>query len=81
MVPAVVAIAAWGEQSTTGLLILSQVVLSLQLPFAVYPLVRLTSDRRWMGPFANGLAVAALAWGLTIALISINLYLLVALVL
>jgi manganese transport protein len=81
MAPAVGAIAIWGEQSTTGLLILSQVVLSLQLPFAVYLLVRLTGDRRWMGAFANGPATAAVAWGLTISLIGLNLYLLVALML
>jgi manganese transport protein len=81
MLPAVLAIAIWGEQTTTGLLILSQVVLSLQLPFAVYPLVRLTSDRRWMGQLANGPLTAALAWALTAALIGLNLYLLVALVL
>ena len=81
MVPAVATIAIWGEESTTGLLILSQVVLSLQLPFAVYPLVRLTGDRRWMGSFANRRLTATLAWTLTVILIGINLYLPVALAL
>jgi manganese transport protein len=81
MVPAVLAIAIWGEQSTTGLLILSQVLLSLQLPFAVYPLVRMTGDRKLMGHFTNGPKTAGLAWTLTVALIGLNLYLLAALVL
>jgi manganese transport protein len=81
MVPAALAIAIWGEQSTTGLLILSQVVLSLQLPFAVYPLVRLTGDKRWMGNFTNRLATVLLAWVLTASLIGLNLYLLLALML
>lgn len=78
MVPAVLVIALWGESSTTGLLILSQVVLSLQLPFAVYPLVRITGDPRWMGGFANSPVVSFLAWGLTVGLVGINLYLLFA---
>jgi manganese transport protein len=56
------------------------VVLSLQLPFAVVPLVRLTGDRRWMGRFANGPVTSLAAWGLTITLIALNFYLLLALV-
>src|SRR5579883_380011 len=80
IVPAVLVIAVCGEASTTALLILSQVVLSLQLPFAVVPLVRLTGDRRWMGRFANGPVTSLAAWGLTITLIALNFYLLLALV-
>jgi manganese transport protein len=57
------------------------VILSLQLPFAVYPLIRLTGDYRWMGCFANGPVTAAVAWALTIILIGINVYLLIALML
>lgn len=53
-----------GEGAVGKLLVLSQVVLSLQLPFALWPLIRFTSDRRLMGPFANSLPVALLAWAL-----------------
>src|SRR5204863_1920527 len=49
IVPAVIVIALYGEKSTGTLLILSQVILSLQLPFAVFPLVRFTTDRAKMG--------------------------------
>ncbi len=53
IMPALIAIIFFGEQSTGGLLVSSQVVLSLQLPFAVIPLVIFTSDRRLMGEFVN----------------------------
>jgi len=72
MVPALVVVTTYGEAAATQLLILSQVVLSLQLPFAVYPLVRLTGSRRWMGKFANGPFTATIAWTLTIGLIALN---------
>ena len=53
-----------GEGAVGKLLVLSQVVLSLQLPFALWPLIRFTSDRRLMGPFANSRLVASIAWSL-----------------
>ena len=53
IVPAAITIYLAGEQGTYRLLILSQVILSLQLPFAVIPLIHFTSDRRRMGAFAN----------------------------
>jgi manganese transport protein len=81
MVPAILAVSIWGEDSVTRLLIFSQVVLSLQLPFAVYPLVRLTGNRAWMGSFVNGRLTAIVAWGLTVALIGLNGYLLLSLML
>lgn len=62
--PALAAIAILGEGALGNLLVLSQVVLSLQLPFAVVPLVMLTSDRGRMGPLANSRALSALAWTL-----------------
>jgi manganese transport protein len=80
MVPAILAVSVWGEGSVTQLLIFSQVVLSLQLPFAVHPLVRLTGDRKWMGRFANGRLTATVAWSLTVVLIGLNGYLLLSLV-
>lgn len=60
--PAAIAISMVGEKSTYSLLILSQVVLSLQLPFAVIPLIHFTSDRATMGEFANGRVVKTIAW-------------------
>ena len=58
---------AWlyGESGTAQMLILSQVVLSLQLPFAVVPLVRFTTDRKLMGELVAPRWVAVLAWVVT----------------
>ncbi len=61
LLPAVFVIVMYGEGEVYRLLILSQVVLSLQLPFAIIPLIRLTSDRERMGEFANRPWVVALA--------------------
>lgn len=72
IVPAVIVIGVMGEGQVTNLLILSQVVLSFQLPFAVVPLVMFTSDPRKMGEFANGRWVAALAWVVTAAIVALN---------
>jgi manganese transport protein len=72
MVPALFVVTAYGEAGATQLLILSQVILSLQLPFAVYPLVRLTSSRKCMGKFANGPFTAVVAWMMTAGLIGLN---------
>jgi manganese transport protein len=72
MAPALFAVTAYGEEGATRLLILSQVVLTLQLPFAVYPLVRLTNSTAWMGKFANKRLTAVVAWGLTALLIGLN---------
>ncbi len=62
IIPALICIALFGEGSTGKLLVFSQVVLSLQLPFAVFPLVMFTSDRRWMGEFVNPLWLKVVAW-------------------
>ena len=62
IVPAIIVIALYGERGTGPLLILSQVVLSLQLPFAVFPLVMFTSDRHKMGEFAAPRWMKVLAW-------------------
>ncbi|WP_321474845.1 Nramp family divalent metal transporter [uncultured Paludibaculum sp.] len=75
VIPAVITIAVTGEQGAYKLLILSQVVLSLQLPFAVIPLIRFTSDRRQMGNFTSPNWVKALAWTCTAIIISLNLWL------
>ncbi len=77
IVPALVVILVYGERGTGPLLILSQVILSLQLPFAVFPLVRFTSDRRRMGSLVAPWWVAALAWPAAVAIAGLNVWLLV----
>ncbi|TIU43430.1 MAG: divalent metal cation transporter, partial [Mesorhizobium sp.] len=62
IVPVVVVTALYGEKGTAELLVFSQVVLSMQLPFAVIPLVQFVSDRKKMGSFAIPRGLAALAW-------------------
>ncbi len=62
-----------GEKSTYQLLILSQVILSMQLPFAVIPLIHFTSDRQRMGSFANALWVRILAWLTAVVIIALNI--------
>ena len=62
LVPALAGVLTWGEHSVGRLLVLSQVVLSLQLPFAMYPLIRLTSRRDVMGVFANSRLTAGISW-------------------
>ncbi len=76
IVPAVVVIAIYGEQGTGPLLILSQVVLSLQLPFAVFPLVMFTSDKAKMGRFVSPLWLRALAWTVSLIIAVLNVWLL-----
>ncbi len=70
IVPAIIVTAFWGEHGIGNLLLLSQVVLSMQLSFAVGPLVIFTSDRRKMGEFANAAWLKTLAW-ITAGLIAV----------
>jgi manganese transport protein len=74
--PALVTIIIWGEDSTTNLLILSQVILSLQLSFAVVPLVLFTSDKRLMKEFVNPLWLTYLARSISVVIIGLNSWLL-----
>jgi manganese transport protein len=76
IVPALIAIVFFGERSTGQLLVLSQVILSLQLSFAVVPLVMFTSDRRLMGEFVNPTWLKVLAWSVAVIIGSLNLWLL-----
>ena len=76
IVPAIIVIVLYGERGTGPLLILSQVVLSLQLPFAVFPLVMFTSDRRKMGRFVAPLWVKMLAWPVAVVIAALNAWLL-----
>jgi manganese transport protein len=77
IVPAALVAIFYGESGTAKLLILSQVILSLQLSFAVFPLVMFTSDRLKMGQFANAIWVKVLAWTVAIVIASLNAWLLV----
>jgi manganese transport protein len=77
IVPAVITITLFGEASSYKLLILSQVILSLQLPFAIVPLVHFTSDRAKMGEFASKAWVKVLAWITAAVVIALNIRLLV----
>jgi len=74
--PALIVVILYGERGTNSLLILSQVILSMQLPFAVVPLVIFTSDRRLMGTFVNPRWLSSLAWLTTAAIIVLNVWLL-----
>ncbi|MCX7894406.1 MAG: Nramp family divalent metal transporter [Thermoanaerobaculum sp.] len=77
LVPALLVIGIMGEKAIGDLLVLSQVVLSLQVPFAVIPLVHLVSDARWLGPFTAGPWLRRGAWlvaGLITALNVILVY-------
>jgi len=72
IIPAALVIGISGEGKLTSLLILSQVVLSFQLPFAVIPLVQFTSDRRRMGEFANSWLTNVTAWVVAAAILVFN---------
>ena len=76
IVPVVVVTAIYGESGTGQLLIFSQVILSMQLPFAVIPLVRFVCDRQKMGQFAVPRSVAILAWVVAAIILTLNIKLL-----
>lgn len=75
LVPAGIGVAWLGEGSVGRILVFSQVVLSLQLPFALVPLVRFTDRRDIMGPFANARWVSAVAWMLVALITAANVWL------
>jgi manganese transport protein len=77
IVPAIIVTAIYGEHGTASLLVLSQVVLSLQLSFAVVPLVQFTSSRSKMGEFVNKPWLISLAWFATVLIVVLNGWLLV----
>jgi manganese transport protein len=76
IVPAVFTAIMYGESGTAKLLVLSQVILSLQLSFAVFPLVMFTSDRAKMGEFVNPPWVKVLAWFVAFIIATLNVWLL-----
>ena len=77
IVPAGLTAILFGEQGTAGLLILSQVILSLQLSFAVFPLVWFTSDRAKMGEFVNPTWLKLLAYAVAVLIAGLNAWLLI----
>jgi manganese transport protein len=76
IVPAVIVVSLYGEQGSGALLILSQVILSLQLPFAVFPLVSFTSNREKMGVFVAPGWVRGVAWIVAVIIAGLNAWLL-----
>jgi manganese transport protein len=76
VVPAVVVVVMHGEQGAGPLLLLSQVILSLQLPFAVFPLVQFAGDRKLMGSLVMGPGLRILAWIVAGVIAGLNIWLL-----
>jgi manganese transport protein len=76
LIPALVGVLWLGEGSVGRLLVMTQVVLSLQLPFALYPLIRFTSSRRLMGDFASGPILRGIAWLIFLGIAAANVLLL-----
>ena len=73
VIPAAIVVATLGDHATGDMLIGSQVVLSLQLPFAMIPLVWLTCDKRLMGNFANSRWLSIAAWAISLVILALNL--------
>jgi manganese transport protein len=77
IVPAVIVAVIYGESGTAKLLVLSQVILSLQLSFAVFPLVMFTSEKAKMGEFVNAAWLKVMAYFVAVLIASLNVWLLV----
>ncbi|ALP35623.1 manganese transporter [Paenibacillus sp. IHB B 3084] len=80
IIPAVIVTAIAGEKGAEELLVLSQVILSIQLPFAIIPLLIFTSDKKRMGEFANKTWQKVLAWIVTAVIIILNVVLIVQMI-
>ena len=76
IIPAVIVSTLYGDRGTGELLVLSQVILSLQLSFAVVPLVQFTSEKAKMGVFANTRLMQIVAWAVALLIMGLNIYLL-----
>jgi manganese transport protein len=74
ILPAVLVIGLRGDSSVTDLLTLSQVVLALQLPFAMFPLLHFTSSRLRMGMWKNGWALLVCGWASAILIAAMDLF-------
>jgi manganese transport protein len=77
IVPAALLVAGSGEHRTNDLLVLTQIVLSMQLPFAIFPLIAMTSDRKTMGPFTNPTWLRAIAYLIATIITVLNVKLLI----
>jgi len=76
IIPAAIVAILYGESGTAKLLVLSQVILSMQLSFAVFPLVRFTSERAKMGEFTNPPWLKLLAYVVAFIIVALNIWLL-----
>jgi manganese transport protein len=74
ILPAVLIIGMRGESSVTDLLVLSQVVLAIQLPFAMFPLLHFTSSRKWMGGHRNGWFLLLAGWSTCLLITALVIY-------
>jgi manganese transport protein len=74
ILPAILIIGWRGEGSVTDLLVLSQVVLALQLPLAMFPLLHFTSSRKWMGRYRNGWFLFAAGWTSCVLITALDFY-------
>jgi len=74
ILPAVLVIGMRGDSSVTDLLVLSQVVLALQLPFAMFPLLQFTSSRKIMGRWRNGWFLLIAGWGSALLITAMDIY-------
>ncbi|HVX01228.1 MAG TPA: Nramp family divalent metal transporter [Candidatus Babeliaceae bacterium] len=80
IIPAFISVYIFGECCVSSLMILSQVILSLQLPFAIFPLLEFTCNRNIMGEFANGRILKACAYASACIIVTMNLLLILFLV-
>jgi manganese transport protein len=80
VVPAAIIVAVLGEQGVTPILLISQVILSMQLPFAVIPLVQFTSDPAKMGEFVNSARLMYVSWAIVALICVMNAFLIVQLI-
>jgi len=78
LIPAFIGVRWFGDGGVGKMLVLSQVVLTFQLPFAIWPLLQFTSDRRLMGEFANGSVMKVVGWSLFAAISAANAWFLVS---
>jgi manganese transport protein len=74
VVPAILIIGIRGDSSVTDLVNLSQVVLCLELPFAMFPLLQFTSSRRRMGKWRSGWFLLAAGWGTAVLITAMDIY-------
>ena len=76
IIPALITVILYGERGTGQLIVLSQVILSLQLPFAVFPLVMFTGDKSKMGELVAPIWMRAIAWPVAVIIAVLNVWLL-----